>query len=348
MEAGRPPWTIVIREDDMLIVYDNSQIRQRTLTFMNNKTVVIVEELTEAAEMTSIMSYCSLYDIPPRAAKNEFSHRCQDIVLCRDQLDDFLEELYLEINEAKDELQSYVAALKVEIGAHHFEVSREDDMLIAYDDYQIRQRNVQNNKTVVVIVELTELLRWLVSCRIVILLGLPFLLSFPIEYLSGAFNLGRVFIHFWSVNFKFVPEDVFVSKEFAVGLLIVHLSLLAAFTHHRWCKFKAGSDTPMLLSKIVKMTSASNKQAIDRLKPYHLLKLLCRVTLVSVDPMPDVARLAESCIRFNKVEVVCIPINGGDANLHDLEFPEHNIVLGNGMSISFISRRIFHYSVMKG
>ncbi|KAB2074729.1 hypothetical protein ES319_A07G170500v1 [Gossypium barbadense] len=39
-----------------------------------------------------------------------------------------------------------------------------------------------------------------------IVLGLPFLLSFPVEYISRAFNLGRVFIHFWSVNFKFVPE----------------------------------------------------------------------------------------------------------------------------------------------
>ncbi|XP_017641887.2 dol-P-Man:Man(5)GlcNAc(2)-PP-Dol alpha-1,3-mannosyltransferase-like [Gossypium arboreum] len=33
-----------------------------------------------------------------------------------------------------------------------------------------------------------------------IVLGLPFLLSFPVEYISRAFNLGRVFIHFWSVN----------------------------------------------------------------------------------------------------------------------------------------------------
>ncbi|XP_031402451.1 dol-P-Man:Man(5)GlcNAc(2)-PP-Dol alpha-1,3-mannosyltransferase-like isoform X2 [Punica granatum] len=30
-----------------------------------------------------------------------------------------------------------------------------------------------------------------------ILLGLPFLLSYPIAYISRAFNLGRIFIHFW-------------------------------------------------------------------------------------------------------------------------------------------------------
>ncbi|XP_035538681.1 dol-P-Man:Man(5)GlcNAc(2)-PP-Dol alpha-1,3-mannosyltransferase-like [Juglans regia] len=73
-----------------------------------------------------------------------------------------------------------------------------------------------------------------------ILLGLPFILSHPIAYISRAFNLGRVFIHFWSVNFKFIPEPLFVSKEFAVSLLIAHLVLLAAFTHYRWCRHEGG------------------------------------------------------------------------------------------------------------
>ncbi|KNA19570.1 hypothetical protein SOVF_060290 isoform A [Spinacia oleracea] len=73
-----------------------------------------------------------------------------------------------------------------------------------------------------------------------ILLGFPFLVSYPVAYVSGAFNLGRVFIHFWSVNFKFVPEPVFVSKAFAVSLLILHLGLLAIFAHKKWCKHEGG------------------------------------------------------------------------------------------------------------
>ncbi|OEL15333.1 Dol-P-Man:Man(5)GlcNAc(2)-PP-Dol alpha-1,3-mannosyltransferase [Dichanthelium oligosanthes] len=62
-----------------------------------------------------------------------------------------------------------------------------------------------------------------------VLLGMPFLLSYPVEYISRAFNLGRVFIHFWSVNFKFVPEKLFVSKELAIALLILHLTTLMVF-----------------------------------------------------------------------------------------------------------------------
>ncbi|XP_065032362.1 dol-P-Man:Man(5)GlcNAc(2)-PP-Dol alpha-1,3-mannosyltransferase-like isoform X3 [Musa acuminata AAA Group] len=69
-----------------------------------------------------------------------------------------------------------------------------------------------------------------------IILGLPFLLTYPVEYISRAFNLGRVFIHFWSVNFKFVPEEIFVSKEFACALLVLHLTLLIVFANFRWSK----------------------------------------------------------------------------------------------------------------
>nr|DAD43895.1 TPA_asm: hypothetical protein HUJ06_002125 [Nelumbo nucifera] len=85
-----------------------------------------------------------------------------------------------------------------------------------------------------------------------ILLGLPFLLSHPVAYISRAFNLGRVFIHFWSVNFKFIPESIFISKEFAFSLLVVHLLLLTAFAHFRWCKHEGGLIR-FLRSRLVSM-----------------------------------------------------------------------------------------------
>ncbi|KAL5226889.1 hypothetical protein ABZP36_015154 [Zizania latifolia] len=73
-----------------------------------------------------------------------------------------------------------------------------------------------------------------------VLLGMPFLLLHPVEYISRAFNLGRVFIHFWSVNFKFVPEKLFVSKELAVALLALHLTTLIVFAHYKWLKNEGG------------------------------------------------------------------------------------------------------------
>ncbi|XP_020685281.1 dol-P-Man:Man(5)GlcNAc(2)-PP-Dol alpha-1,3-mannosyltransferase [Dendrobium catenatum] len=85
------------------------------------------------------------------------------------------------------------------------------------------------------------ILSCLLSAALVqVVLGLPFLLSYPKAYISRAFNLGRVFIHFWSVNFKFVPEEIFISKELASALLVIHLTLLLIFAHHKWCKYEGG------------------------------------------------------------------------------------------------------------
>ena len=37
-----------------------------------------------------------------------------------------------------------------------------------------------------------------------VLLALPFLLDSPVNYLKGAFNLGRIFVHKWTVNYRLV------------------------------------------------------------------------------------------------------------------------------------------------
>ena len=66
------------------------------------------------------------------------------------------------------------------------------------------------------------------------LLGLPFLQEYPWEYLAGAFDFSRVFLYKWTVNWRFVPEEIFISKPFAKGLLGVHLVILVIFLLKRW------------------------------------------------------------------------------------------------------------------
>ena len=65
-------------------------------------------------------------------------------------------------------------------------------------------------------------------------LALPFLLTFPKSYLARAFELTRVFTYKWTVNFKFLSEDCFVSKELAHGLLSVHVAALFVAAHRKW------------------------------------------------------------------------------------------------------------------
>lgn len=73
-----------------------------------------------------------------------------------------------------------------------------------------------------------------VCAFIQIILGLPFLLTNPIEYIRGAFNLGRIFEFKWTVNWRFLPEDVFVNQYFHITLLILHIMALIYFAPKWW------------------------------------------------------------------------------------------------------------------
>lgn len=76
-------------------------------------------------------------------------------------------------------------------------------------------------------------------CAIVqLVLGAPFLLTYPIEYLKGSFDLGRVFDHKWTVNYRFLPIEIFEHRYFHLALLGLHLLLLLAFIWPTYDYFK--------------------------------------------------------------------------------------------------------------
>jgi len=54
-------------------------------------------------------------------------------------------------------------------------------------------------------------------------LAVPFAIVNLSAYLSRAFNLGRIFIYYWSVNWKFIPENIFLSSEWGLFLLALTL-----------------------------------------------------------------------------------------------------------------------------
>ncbi len=62
-----------------------------------------------------------------------------------------------------------------------------------------------------------------ICASVQLVLGYPFLTTYPIEYLKRSFDLGRVFLYKWTVNFKFLPEEIFVSKFFSIFLLLATL-----------------------------------------------------------------------------------------------------------------------------
>ena len=89
-----------------------------------------------------------------------------------------------------------------------------------------------------------------------IALATPFLAAYPREYVARAFEFSRAFSHEWTVNWKFVPEDVFHSSAFARGLLVAHLVALFALAHRRWCA-RGGGFFPRFVVDALRRASSN-------------------------------------------------------------------------------------------
>jgi alpha-1,3-mannosyltransferase len=68
-----------------------------------------------------------------------------------------------------------------------------------------------------------------------VLFGYPFRKQ-SFSYFARAFELSRAFLYRWTVNWRFVPEPTFLSRPFAISLLLTHASLLIYFAVTRWIK----------------------------------------------------------------------------------------------------------------
>ncbi|XP_018609311.2 dol-P-Man:Man(5)GlcNAc(2)-PP-Dol alpha-1,3-mannosyltransferase isoform X2 [Scleropages formosus] len=106
------------------------------------------------------------------------------------------------------------------------------------------------------------LLRLSLCAAIQVLLGLPFLLENPVGYVSRAFDLGRQFLFKWTVSWRFLPEEVFLSRYFHLGLLGVHLLTLLLFTLFRW---RRSGESIMALLKDPSKRSHPEKLTSDQI-----------------------------------------------------------------------------------
>ncbi|KIJ69218.1 glycosyltransferase family 58 protein [Hydnomerulius pinastri MD-312] len=76
-----------------------------------------------------------------------------------------------------------------------------------------------------------------------ILLARSFLGENTRSYLQNAFDLSRVFLYKWTVNWRFVDEETFLSPSWAKSLLLGHVTALAVFGLFRWCRSDGGVAT---------------------------------------------------------------------------------------------------------
>ena len=106
-------------------------------------------------------------------------------------------------------------------------------------------------------------------------LGVPFLLYQPTSYITKAFEFSRKFLYQWSVNWRFVPESIFLSRSFATALLGAHLGLLLVFSHSKWCT-PAGGVFRLILHRL------QGKPFVPALFAKHSVMILFSGTLIGV------------------------------------------------------------------
>ncbi|GKZ65201.1 dolichyl-P-Man:Man(5)GlcNAc(2)-PP-dolichol alpha-1,3-mannosyltransferase [Aspergillus niger] len=107
-----------------------------------------------------------------------------------------------------------------------------------------------------------------------VLLAIPFLQNNPAGYLSRAFELTRQFMFKWTVNWRFVGEEVFLSKSFSLALLAVHIVLLGAFAVTGWLRYSR-SSSPAFIRNLL----AGRHRTVSLPKSYIMSVMLSSMTV---------------------------------------------------------------------
>ncbi|KJZ79974.1 Dol-P-Man:Man(5)GlcNAc(2)-PP-Dol alpha-1,3-mannosyltransferase [Hirsutella minnesotensis 3608] len=101
-------------------------------------------------------------------------------------------------------------------------------------------------------------LAWLMG-QLQLAIAIPFL---PVNwrgYLGRAFELSRQFKFEWTVNWRMLGEDLFLSKSFAAALLALHATVLAIFLGARWLR-PAEKSLPSMISALLQFNSPFTPQ----------------------------------------------------------------------------------------
>ena len=104
-----------------------------------------------------------------------------------------------------------------------------------------------------------------------ICLGFPFWTVSGKAYVGRAFELGRQFLFKWTVNWRFVGEERFLTKEFAYGLLLANLAFLVLFGWTRWLRPSGLSPFELAKTLFRPLPQEIQRQVERRVDPNFML-----------------------------------------------------------------------------
>ena len=127
-------------------------------------------------------------------------------------------------------------------------------------------------------------LAWLMF-QVQLAIGIPFLMTNWQGYVGRAFDLSRQFLFRWTVNWRFVGEDLFLSKSFTVALLALHAAVLVLFVMTRWLKPARQPASKLVKSLLCLRQPLTNQQEVlvsRNLSPRFIVSTILTANVVGL------------------------------------------------------------------
>lgn len=124
---------------------------------------------------------------------------------------------------------------------------------------------------------------WMMA-QLQVVIAFPFLPVSTLGYLGRAFEFSRQFLFKWTVNWRFVGEETFLSKEFSTSLLIGHATALLLFVLTRWLK-PAGKPLMDMIKEAARLNEPLadiQRQVSRRITPKFTLTAVLTANIVGM------------------------------------------------------------------
>lgn len=89
--------------------------------------------------------------------------------------------------------------------------------------------------------------------------------------MSRAFDFGRQFLFKWTVNWRFLGEDVFLARTFAYSLLLGHFCILLFFVQTRWVRPSSSGIIDFVRRNTSTVTVRLKGQVSERVTPLFVM-----------------------------------------------------------------------------
>ncbi|KAK1446821.1 hypothetical protein CCUS01_02380 [Colletotrichum cuscutae] len=125
---------------------------------------------------------------------------------------------------------------------------------------------------------------WLMA-QVQIVIGIPFVSNNAKGYLGRAFELSRQFFFKWTVNWRFVGEETFLSKPFSISLLGLHATALLVFALTRWLtptQRPLSSLLPAMLRGKSPFSALEEAQVASRVTPRYILTTILSANVMGL------------------------------------------------------------------